>query len=188
MVFSRTRPPRLWRPDWRKRKCGGCPGGTCCLPITLAWKWSARSPPRHYDEGFHSTGTCGTFGAAATVAKLQGLDLNRTLFALGIAGGEAAGLRENFGTMSKPFHAGRAAESGVVAADLAEIGWTAADKILEAPRGFFHAAGGGYDLNAIQNKLGNPWTFRSPGVSIKPFPSGSLTHPGMTEMLRLIRA
>jgi hypothetical protein len=127
--------------------------------------------PRHYDEGFHSTGTCGTFGAAATVAKLQGLDLNRTLFALGIAGGEAAGLRENFGTMSKPFHAGRAAESGVVAADLAELGWTAADKILEAPRGFFHAAGGGYDLNAIHNKLGNPWTFRSPGVSIKPFPS-----------------
>src|SRR5213076_156713 len=51
-----------------------------------------------------------------------------------------------------------------------------------------HAAGGGYDLNAIQNKLGNPWTFRSPGVSIKPFPSGSLTHPGMTEMERLIRA
>jgi 2-methylcitrate dehydratase PrpD len=143
--------------------------------------------PRHYDEGFHSTGTCGTFGAAATVAKLHGLDLKRTLFALGIAGGEAAGLRENFGTMSKPLHAGRAAESGVVAADLAKLGWTAAEKILEAPRGFFHAAGGGYDLNAIHNKLGNPWTFRSPGVSIKPFPSGSLTHPGMTEMLRLIR-
>ena len=144
--------------------------------------------PRHYDEGFHSTGTCGTFGAAATAAKLHDLDINQTLFALGIAGGEAAGLRENFGTMSKPFHAGRAAESGIVAADLAKLGWTAAGKILEAPRGFFHAAGGGYDPEAILNKLGNPWTFRSPGVSIKPFPSGSLTHPGMTEMSRLIRA
>jgi 2-methylcitrate dehydratase PrpD len=144
--------------------------------------------PRHYDEGFHSTGTCGTFGAAATAAKLHGLDISQTLFALGIAGGEAAGLRENFGTMSKPFHAGRAAESGVVAADLAKLGWTAASKILEAPRGFFHAAGGGYDPDAILNKLGNPWTFHSPGVSIKPFPSGSLTHPGMTEMSRLIRA
>jgi 2-methylcitrate dehydratase PrpD len=74
-----------------------------------------------------------------------------------------------------------------VAADLAALGWTAADKILEAPRGFFQAAGGGFDPSAITHKLGNPWTFQSPGVSIKPFPSGSLTHPGMTEMLRLIR-
>jgi 2-methylcitrate dehydratase PrpD len=90
--------------------------------------------------------------------------------------------------MTKPLHAGRAAESGVVAADLAALGWTAADKILEAPRGFFQAAGGGFDPDAIVRKLGNPWTFRSPGVSIKPFPSGSLTHPGMTEILRLIRA
>jgi 2-methylcitrate dehydratase PrpD len=88
--------------------------------------------------------------------------------------------------MTKPFHAGRAAESGLVAADLAALGWTASDEILEAPRGFFHAAGGGYDPAAIENKLGKPWTFASPGVSIKPFPSGSLTHPGMTEMLRLI--
>jgi 2-methylcitrate dehydratase PrpD len=144
--------------------------------------------PRHYDEGFHSTGTCGTFGAAAAAARLRGLDLTRIRYALGIAGGEAAGLRENFGTMTKPFHAGRAAESGVVAADLAALGWTASDQILEAPRGFFRAAGGGYDPGAIVHKLGNPWTFLSPGISIKPFPSGSLTHPGMTELLRLIRA
>jgi len=144
--------------------------------------------PRHYDEGFHSTGTCGTFGAAAAAARLRGLDITRILYALGIAGGEAAGLRENFGTMTKPFHAGRAAEGGVVAADLAALGWTASDQILEAPRGFFRAAGGGFDPDAIVHKLGNPWTFRSPGVSIKPFPSGSLTHPGMTELLRLIRA
>lgn len=143
--------------------------------------------PRHYEEGFHSTGTCGVFGAAASAAKLYGLDRRRLLCALGIAASEAAGLRENFGTMTKPFHAGRAAESGVVAAELASLGWTAADRILEAPRGFFQAAGGGFDPGAIVGKLGNPWTFLSPGVSIKPFPSGSLTHPGMTEMLRLIR-
>ena len=62
------------------------------------------------------------------------------------------------------------------------------DRILEAPRGFFSAAGGGYDADAIAGKLGKPWTFADPGVSIKPHPSGSLTHPGMTEMLRLIRA
>jgi 2-methylcitrate dehydratase PrpD len=89
--------------------------------------------------------------------------------------------------MTKPFHAGRAAESGVAAAQLAASGWTATDRILEAPRGFFRAAGGGYDLDAIMDRLGAPWTFEVPGVSIKPHPSGSLTHPGMTLMLQLIR-
>ena len=144
--------------------------------------------PRHYEDGFHSTGTCGAIGAAAAAAKVAGLDRNRALRALGIAASEAAGLRENFGTMTKPFHAGRAAESGVVAVDLAGLGWSAAEQILEAPRGFFRAAGGGYDPQAIVHKLGNPWTFRTPGISIKPHPSGSLTHPAMTELLRLIRA
>jgi 2-methylcitrate dehydratase PrpD len=106
---------------------------------------------------------------------------------LALAGSQSAGLRENFGSMTKPFHAGRAAESGVVAADFAAMGWTTADRILEAPRGFFQAHGGGFDVEAIQGKLGKPWTFQFPGVSIKPHPSGSLTHPGMTEMARLMR-
>ncbi len=143
--------------------------------------------PRHYEDGFHTTGTCGTFGAAGAAAKLLKLDAERTARALSIAASQAAGLRENFGTMTKPFHAGHAAECGVVAADLAALGWTAAEQILEAPRGFFRAAGGGYDPGAILGKLGNPWTFVSPGVSIKPHPSGSLTHPGMTELARLIK-
>ena len=143
--------------------------------------------PRHYEDGFHSTGTCGAIGAAAAAAKIANLNLDATLRTLGIAASQAAGLRENFGTMTKPFHAGRAAESGVVSADLAGLGWTATDQILEAPRGFFHAAGGGFNPDAIHNKLAHPWTFSSPGVSIKPYPSGSLTHPGMTEMTRLIR-
>lgn len=144
--------------------------------------------PRHYEDGFHSTGTIGTLGAAAAAAKVRGFDMDQTLRTLGIAASEGSGLRENFGTMTKPFHAGHAAENGVFAADLAALGWTAAKQILEAPRGFFHAYGGTYEPSFIMNKLGNPWTFASPGVSIKPFPSGSLTHPGMTEMLRLIRA
>ena len=143
--------------------------------------------PRHYEEGFHSTGTMGVLGSAAAMAKIYGLDRAKTLIALGIAASEGAGFRENFGTMTKPFHAGRAAESGVVAADFAALGWTATDKILEAPRGFFQAAGGGYDRNAIMGKLGKPWTFASPGVSIKPYPSGSLTHPGMTAMEKMVR-
>ena len=143
--------------------------------------------PRHYGDGFHTTGTIGSFGSAAACAKLHGLDATRTAYALGVAAAEAGGLRENFGTMTKPFHAGHAAENGVVAADLASLGWTAAGNILEAQYGFFHAAGGGFDPAAIQDRLGKPWTFVSPGVSIKPHPSGSLTHPAMGEMMRLIR-
>ncbi|HSB68944.1 MAG TPA: MmgE/PrpD family protein [Candidatus Methylomirabilis sp.] len=143
--------------------------------------------PRHYQQGFHSTATIGPFGAAAGVANLSGLSPDVTCVALGIAGSLSAGLRENFGTMMKPFHAGRAAESGVLAAEFAALGFTATPHILEAPRGFFRAAGGGYDEGAIRGKLGKPWTFADPGVSIKPHPSGSLTHPGMTLMLSLIK-
>jgi 2-methylcitrate dehydratase PrpD len=157
------------------------------LGVEVECKIAEAIDPRHYQTGFHTTATCGTFAAAAAGAKLMGFDAEAISRALSIAGSQAAGLRENFGTMTKPFHAGRAAESGVAAAQFAGLGWTATDKILEAPRGFFRAAGGGYDPNAIQGKLGNPWTFADPGISIKPHPSGSLTHPGMTEMLRLIR-
>src|SRR5499427_1545509 len=130
--------------------------------------------PRHYEDGFHSTGTCGVFGGAAAVAKLRGLNLERTLWTLGIAGSRSSGLRENFGTMMKPFQAGHATESGVVAADLAALGWTGAEQILEAQRGFFHAYGGSHDPSVIIERLGKPWTLQDPGVSIKPFPSGSL--------------
>jgi 2-methylcitrate dehydratase PrpD len=143
--------------------------------------------PRHYQTGFHATATCGTYASASAAGRLMGLDVEQLTRALSIAGSQSAGLRENFGTMTKPFHAGRSSESGIAAAQFASYGWTAAPTILEAPRGFFSAAGGGYDPNAIHGKLGSPWTFDNPGVSIKPHPSGSLTHPGMTEMLRLIR-
>src|SRR5262249_9255050 len=105
--------------------------------------------PRHYQDGFHSTGTCGPFGSAAACAKLLGLDATKIRNAMGIAASASGGLRENFGTMTKPLQAGRAAESGVVAVDLAAEGWTAAENILEADRGFFRAAGGSFDPAAI---------------------------------------
>ncbi len=156
------------------------------IGVEVECKIAEAIDPRHYQEGFHSTATCGTFAAAAAVSKLQGFDVETTRRALSIAGSQSAGLRENFGTMTKPFHAGRSSESGVVAADFAARGWTATDIILEAPRGFFRAAGGGFDEAAINGKLGLPWTFAEPGISIKPHPSGSLTHPGMTTMAALI--
>ena len=154
--------------------------------IDVECKIAEAISPRHYQHGFHATATCGPFAAASAVGRLRGFNHETMKRALSIAGSQSGGLRENFGTMTKPFHAGRAAESGIVACDLAELGWTATDKILEAPRGFFQAHGGGYDLNAIRGQLGSPWSFSDPGISIKPHPSGSLTHPGMTKMLELI--
>lgn len=169
----------------------GASGGDVMLAyhigVEVECKIAEAINPRHYQTGFHATATCGTFASASAAGRLMGLDLDQLLRALSMAGSQSAGLRENFGTMTKPFHAGRSSESGIVAAQFASYGWTAAPTILEAPRGFFSAAGGGYDVNAIRGKLGAPWTFDSPGVSIKPHPSGSLTHPGMTEMLRLIK-
>ena len=157
------------------------------IAVEVETKIAEAINPRHYDEGFHSTATIGAIGAAAGAARLLGLNAEQTQRALGIGASQAAGLRENFGTMTKPFHPGRSAESGVVAAEFAKLGWTSTPIILEAGRGFFQAAGGGYDAAAIEGKLGNPWTFASPGVSIKPHPSGSLTHPGMGLMADLIR-
>lgn len=157
------------------------------VAVEVECKIAEAIAPRHYGDGFHSTGTSGSFGSAMACAKLRGLNATQTAFALGIAAAEAGGLRENFGTMSKPFQAGHAGENGTVAADLAALGWTAAPNILEARFGWFNAAGGGYDPGAILNRLGAPWTFVSPGVSIKPFPCGSLAHPAMWEFLKLVK-
>lgn len=154
--------------------------------VEVATKVAEAIKPRHYDDGFHSTATAGAIGAGAAAARSLGLSAPVTAVAIGIAASQAGGLRESFGTMTKPFHAGRAAESGVLAASLAAAGYTAATNILEARRGFFRAAGGGYDASMIEGVLGRPWTFESPGISIKPHPSGSLTHPAMGAMLDLL--
>ncbi len=143
--------------------------------------------PRHYRDGFHSTATMGVFGSAAAAARLYGCDLDTTLRALGLAASMGAGLRENFGTMTKPFHAGRAAENGLLAVLLARRGWTAAKNILEAPRGFYRAAGGGHDATKINGQLGRTYFFVAPGISIKPYPSGSLSHPAQDVLLGLVR-
>lgn len=157
------------------------------MGVEVETKINEAISPRHYDEGFHSTGTCGSFGSTAACARLRGLNVQQTVYAIGIGATEGGGFRDNFGSMTKPFQAGHAAENGTVAVDLAALGWTAANDILEAPLGFFQAEGGGFDPEAIVDKLGKPWTLAYPGVSIKPHPSGSLSHPAMGEMLRLIK-
>jgi 2-methylcitrate dehydratase PrpD len=92
--------------------------------------------PAHYDLGFHTTSTVGTFGAAAACARLLGLDAEQTARALGIAGTQAAGLKSMFGTMCKPFHAGKAGENGMRAARLAARGFTSREDVIECVQGF----------------------------------------------------
>src|SRR5213082_736674 len=92
--------------------------------------------PGHYDRGFHATGTVGCFGAAAACAHLLGLDVDTTAQALGIAGTQAAGLKSQFGTMCKPFHAGKASQNGLLAARLAARGFSSRADLVECVQGF----------------------------------------------------
>jgi 2-methylcitrate dehydratase PrpD len=140
----------------------------------------------HILHGFHATGTCGMLGAAAGVANLYGLDVDSTRMALGIAASQSCGLQANFGTMMKSMHAGRSAECGIVAADLGQMGFTASPVILESPKGFYQAQGGGYVEEHLLGTLGNPWSFVDRGIWLKAWPTGSLGHPAMTMTQQLV--
>lgn len=142
--------------------------------------------PRHYRRGHHTSGTVGTFGAAAAAAKLLGLKGDKLAHALGLAASFAAGIRVNFGTMTKPLHVGRACENGITAALLAMKGFEADPAALDGPWGFFSVMGEGLDEEKAKAGFGSPLTIVSPGVSIKPYPSGILTHQSMDAMLKLV--
>jgi len=142
--------------------------------------------PRHYQSGFHTTATIGGLGATVAVGKLLRLKDDALERALALAASMASGLRENFGTMTKPLHAGRSAENGVTAAQLAKKGFTSAKGILEAKRGLFNAMAGGFDETKIAGRLGHPYFMQEPGISIKPYPSGSLSHPAQDLILDMV--
>jgi 2-methylcitrate dehydratase PrpD len=143
---------------------------------------------QHYLRGFHMTSTCGVFGATAGVCNLRELSVRETTAALGIAGSQSSGVRENFGTMTKPLHSGSAAESAVFAAALAGMGFTAAPTILEGARGYFMTGAGGYNAEELVGKLGNPWTYVAKRVAIKPYPCGNLQQPAMDKLRELVLA
>jgi len=113
-----------------------------------ACRIGAALQPGHYNFGFHSTGTVGTFGAAAACAWLLGLDAEAAATALGIAGTQAAGLKSQFGTMCKPFHAGKAAQNGLLAARLAQRGFSSRTDIVECSQGFALTHGPDFVPNA----------------------------------------
>ena len=142
--------------------------------------------PQHYVKGMHSSGTVGTFGAYAAAAKLLDLKADKLRGGFGIAASFAAGIRCNFGTMTKPLHVGRAAENGVTAALLAARGFTGDPDALDGPWGFFAVHGGGASAEKISQGFGKTWSIVNPGVSIKPYPCGVLTHPTIDLMLQLV--
>ncbi len=139
--------------------------------------------PSHYDVGWHITGTAGVFGAAAAVGRSLGLTGGQMTWALGIAATQAAGLREMFGTMCKPFHPGRAAQNGMTAAWLASQDFTSSERAIEAPRGFAQVLATERNLAAITDRLGETWEVMQ--NTYKPFACGIVIHPAIDGCIQL---
>jgi 2-methylcitrate dehydratase PrpD len=131
--------------------------------------------PEHYDRGWHITGSTGPLGAAAACARLLKLDEKRTAMALGIAASQPIGMREQFGTMTKPFHPGAAARAGLTSALLAKNGFTASPKAIEAPRGYAQVVSPKCDWSEITGELGQ--RFEISFNTYKPFACGIVIHP-----------
>lgn len=129
-----------------------------------------RERGKHHDKGWHPTGIFGPIAAAAACARLRRLDAGRSAAALGIAASRAGGLMANFGTMTKPFHAGCAAHAGVLAARLAELGMTSAPDAVEHPQGFLNAISPAGDYDADTVHVGGVWQIERQGLSIKKYP------------------
>lgn len=142
--------------------------------------------PRHYQRGWHCTSTLGTMSAAAGASRVLGLDAATTAHALAIAASSASGLKENFGTMVKPLHAGLAARDGMTAALLARSGLTGSDKALDGSQGFLHAFDSERaDLRGAVSDLGSRWEILETGVTVKLYPSCAGTHPTLDALLDL---
>lgn len=139
--------------------------------------------PDHYDRGWHITGSTGMLGAAAGCARLLRLDEQQTAMALGIAASQPVGLREQFGTMTKPFHPGAAARAGLMSALLASKGFTASPRALEAPRGFVQVASDKRAWNEVTDELGE--RFEISFNTYKPFACGIVIHPSIDACVQL---
>jgi 2-methylcitrate dehydratase PrpD len=144
--------------------------------------------PAHYEVGWHSTATCGVFGAAAATAKLLGLSTGQTVHAMAIAASMASGIKANFGTDGKPLHVGHASRCGVEAALLAQAGFTGNPEALEHVDGFGSTHGGGAKplWGETVTGLGDPHEIVTPGIGVKRFPACASTHQSLDATLALI--
>lgn len=142
--------------------------------------------PPHQAIGWHPTGTCGVFGAAVATGKALGLDASRMAHAIGLAATQPVGIREMFGSMTKSFHPGRAAQSGMLSAFLAEQGYTSSEQGIEAKRGWANILSTKQDYAAIVVGLGE--TYEIMRNSYKPYACGLVVHPVIDGCIKLREA
>ena len=143
----------------------------------------------YYDDlGWHPTGPLGAVGSAAVASKIMALDSDQTAMAVSLAASQASGLRQNFGTMTKPFHAGDAARAGVVSAKLVREGFTASRDALEGRFGFIRAFSGGqgFDSDQVAENLGNKLYLVESGIEIKKYPCCGSAHLAMDATFDLL--
>ena len=169
----------------------GCGGSTLLesyiIGVEVAVKLASSMKPAHYQKGWHSTSTLGSLGATAAAAKLLRLRGPELHSALALGASQACGLQQNFGTMTKTFHAGRAAQNGIVAALLAQKGFTGDQAILEAPLGFFQVFSGPGNFRAEEavHRLGKPFEIEDPGLILKKHPCCAFSHPSVDAALEI---
>src|SRR5262245_2284406 len=148
-----------------------------------------RDPAQHHEKGWHPTGIFGAIGAAAACASLRGLDADRATQAIALGASQSAGLMANFGTMTKPFHAGKSAHAGVMAARLAVAGFTASADALEHPQGFLAAVSPRGEVDrAADSGAGRDWRILTLGLSVKKYPLCYCTHRALDGALDLLAA
>lgn len=149
----------------------------------------SRESDMHHMKGWHPTGIFGAIGASAACAALRKLDAKKSAHALGLGASQSAGLMANFGSMAKPFHAGRAAQAGVTAARLAQAGFTAQSDALEHPQGFLAAVSprGEVDRERPAEGLGRTWRITAERLSIKKYPTCYYTHRSIDAVLDLMQ-
>ncbi|MFO1024832.1 MAG: MmgE/PrpD family protein [Acetobacteraceae bacterium] len=141
-----------------------------------------------HQKGWHPTGLYGAVGAAAACAKLRKLDAEKSAMAIALGASQAAGIMSNFGTMTKPFHAGKSAHAGIMAARLAEAGFTANTDALEHPQGFLHAISPtGTEDRTSEPLAGHQWAILKQGLGIKKYPTCYCTHRAIDCMLDLVQ-
>jgi len=153
------------------------------LGIEIACRIGNAVYPAHYDRGWHITGTAGVFGAAAASGKLLGLNEQQMSWALGIAAAQPVGLREMFGTMTKSFHPGRAAQNGLTAAFLAAKNFTSTDLALEGKNAWANVLSTTRNYSEITGNLGR--TYETALNTYKPFACGIVIHPAIDACIQL---
>ncbi|MES3000776.1 MAG: MmgE/PrpD family protein [Pseudomonadota bacterium] len=159
------------------------------IGVEVIGKLGRAANPLHYEHGWHSTSTMGVIGAAAACARLMKLTAHQTAMALGVAASESNGIRRNFGTMTKPFHAGNAARGAVLAAELAREGFTSDLRAIEGEVGWAKVLLARSMPPAAKwlATLGQPWEVGAPGIVLKRYPACAATHCALDALLSIVK-